>query len=374
MKRIQEIDALRGLALFGILLVNIFVFHAPLSYYGQFYGAFEGFQAVTVNLMVDLAAGKFMFIFAFLFGYGIVLQSISRAEGFPTYFAKRMVVLFLFGALHILLFWFGDILASYALLGLLVFPMLKLSNRTVLLLSCFFLLFRPIYYFGVVLLQWPPVNFDPPAELEEFMAVFQHGSYLEVFQLRMKEFFAFQPENLVWYLPKTTGLFLLGIYAARIKLVDWIRRQDERFLATASILILISMVWIYVKKDLFSQVNLEAEPHWRPIFIGFNSFFETTMGIGYIIGFLLVFMRSKALSKLFAATGRMALTNYILQSLICVLIFYGFGGGYYGKLQPTDLVLLVVAIFSLNVAFSHLYLRFRTMGPLEYVWRKLIKS
>lgn len=372
MNRIHEVDALRGFALLGILLVNVFVFHAPLCYYGEFYGAFEGIQMLTVDLVVDFAAGKFLFLFAFLFGYGIVLQQRSRQDAFRTYFVKRMVVLLVFGILHILLFWMGDILASYALLGLLVLPLLNLSNRGIILLSALFILFRPLYYVGVVAFDWPMINLEKPAELEEFLAVFQEGTYSEIFTLRLREFWAFMPENLVWYIPKTFGLFLLGIYAARISLFTRIRKHRMAYLVSSLFLIAISIVWAAYKMDVFNQIDLAAQPLWRPALITINVVVETGLGIGYILLFGILFQHRNSITKALSQTGRLALTNYILQSLFCVLIFYGYGLGYYGKLRPSDLVWITLSIFLFNVTFSSVYLRFRTVGPLEYVWRKLI--
>ncbi|MFK8038813.1 MAG: DUF418 domain-containing protein [Crocinitomicaceae bacterium] len=372
--RIQELDALRGIALLGILLVNIFVFHAPLSYYSDFYGAFEGIQATAVNIVVELAGGKFLLIFAFLFGYGIVLQEHSKPIEFKPYFVKRMITLLFFGLIHILLFWFGDILASYALLGLLVLPLIKLSNQSVLTIGILFIFFRPIYYLGVLSFDWPMIQSEKPATLNEFITVFQEGTYIEIFKLRMLELVAFMPENLVWYIPKTFGLFLIGIYAARKSLLASIKGNKKKYLASASILITISLIWIYYKSDLFHSIDLDSQPIWRPILIGVNVFFETTLGIGYIFGFSLIFQSNHFFTRILSKTGRLALTNYIIQSLICVIIFYGYGLGYYAKLRPTDLVLISFLIFSINLGFSFFYLKFRPVGPLEFLWRKLIKS
>ncbi|MGB0392099.1 MAG: DUF418 domain-containing protein, partial [Salibacteraceae bacterium] len=343
--RIEEIDALRGFALFGILLVNVFVFHAPIKYYGEFYGAFEGVQAMAVNGVVNFAGGKFLFIFAFLFGYGIVLQQNSRPNSFNIYFVKRMAVLLLIGIVHIALFWFGDILASYALLGFLVIPLLRLSKPTILVLAIFFILFRPLYYFGVVLFDWPSVQMGELVSLEEFVSVFQEGSYFEIFKLRMREFGAFIPENLVWYISKTFGLFLVGIYAARINLFTQMKLNSIKFTQLTLLFILVSVLWNYFKLDVFGLFDLQAQPIWRPILISINVFFETTLGMGYILGFSLVFQNSQLLTNILAKTGRLALTNYLFQSLICVIVFYGFGFGQYAKWEPTDLVLFSAALF-----------------------------
>lgn len=372
MKRIQEIDALRGFALFGILLVNVFVFHAPLSYYSEFYGSFEGLQADAVDVVVNFAGGKFLFIFAFLFGFGIELQKTSWATKFRTHFTKRMLVLLVFGLAHLLLFWFGDILASYALLGLLMLPFLNLSSRWILSLAAFFIFFRSIYYFGVVVFGWPQIAMGKPEDMDTFMSVFQHGTYFDIFQLRMREFFAFMPENLVWYIPKTFGLFFVGVYSARIGLFSRLRGNRSKFIIAFGVLFFISVFWITVKYGFFSLFDFKSAPIWRPILIGVNVFFETCLGLSYVLGFGMLFQSNNPITRLFARTGKLALSNYILQSFLCVGIFYGYGLGYYGKLRPTDLILITLSIFAINLIFSYIYMKYWSVGPLEHLWRKWV--
>lgn len=371
-KRIHELDALRGLALLGILLVNSFVFHAPYCYYGEFYGIMEGTQATVVDMVENFAAGKFLFIFAFLFGYGITLQQQSHQAAFKGYFVKRMLVLLLFGLLHILLFWFGDVLTSYALLGLLILPFIQWSDRKILLLGILFIAFRPLYYFGVVGFGWPLLPPAQPVELQEFLTTFQEGSYWEIFKLRIAEFIAFIPENLIWYIPKTFGIFFIGIYTARKQLFDNIQTNTRLYLVIALSLLISSLIWNHYKMHVFGLVDLKTIPIWRPILIGINISFETALSMGYIFGFTILFQKIPFITSILAKAGRLALTNYIMQSLICVFIFYGYGFGFYGKLQPTDLILITLGIFGWNIIFSSIYLNFQTIGPLEMLWRKLI--
>ena len=370
MHRIQEIDSMRGFALFGVLLVNIFVFHAPLCYYGEFYGAMEGIEAAIVNAVVVLASGKFLFIFAFLFGYGISLQWTLLGPMFYSVFAKRMMILFLFGGAHIVLFWFGDILATYALLGIIIIPLMRMSSGWMLFFGAFFLLFRPFYYLGALYLDWPLIPPEQPVSLEEFKSIFQNGSFLEILQLRMKELIAFIPENLVWFIPKTFGLFFIGIYAARKEFFTKLKKQMKNFILWFVMFFLISMSWNYYKNDVFALIDLSEDPEWRPILIGINVIVEFCQGMAYIIGLGIIFQRNNFISEIFARTGRLALTNYILQSLLCVFIFYGFGLGYYSTLLPSDLVLIAVCIFGFNLFGSYWYLQYKSIGPLEYIWRK----
>ena len=372
--RLHELDALRGVSLLGILLVNIFVFHAPYLYFSEFYGEFDGIQGKAVAAVVNFASGKFLFIFAFLFGYGIAIQKQKYGISFNAHHIKRMAVLLVFGLVHILFFWFGDILTSYALLGFLLISFIRLPNKYILLMGFSFLIVRPIYYFGAVSFNWSTLEMIEYAELNEFLFTFQEGSYGEIFLLRMKEFLAFIPESLIWFIPKTLGLFLIGFYCFQRNFMVRIQQNSKRYLLVCIILLISSIAWIWLKLDFFAKFDLEATPMMRPILICINVVFETAQGMGYVIGFILLFQNSRKVTNLFTATGRLALTNYFMQSLICVTIFFGYGLGFYGKLLPTDLILISLAIFGLNSWFSKIYLKYHQYGPLEYLWRKLINN
>lgn len=371
--RVHELDALRGIALLGILIVNIFIFHAPYLHFSSFYGAFDGVQGEVVAAVTHFAAGKSLFIFAFLFGYGMAVQKQLKGMAFNAYHVKRMRVLLGVGILHIVLFWFGDILASYAILGGLMLLLIRLSDSRILGLGIFFILVRPLYYFVSICFELPHFEMEAPITMQTFMTTFQEGSYHEIFRLRMQEFYAFMPENIVWFLPKILGLFLIGFYA---KNKSFITRITENPLKNWGIfigLIAVSLFWIIVKSEFFAKFDLEATPLMRPVLIGINVIFETAQGMAYIMGLILIFQKARVLTKLLAATGRMALTNYMMQSLICVGIFYSYGLGFYGKLRPSDLVWISIAIFTFNMWSSNWYLKTHSLGPLEYLWRQMIK-
>lgn len=371
MNRIHELDALRGIALYGILLVNIFVFHAPYSYYAEFYGAFEGIQSTAVNLVVNFAAGKFLFIFALLFGYGFQLQRHSRKNEFTTYYFRKMTILLMFGIIHILFFWFGDILAFYALLGILMLLLIQLPQRALLPIGILLVLFSPLYYLGNVIWGWPMIGMIKPLEMNEFIESFQGGSYSEIFGIRMKEFTAYIPENLVWVVPKTLGLFLIGYYCAAKKFTKHLKQHASHYFIGVALVFVACVFWTIFKQDFFGRFNLEEMPFMRPVLIAINIFFESALGMSYTVGFLLFFQSFRRMSNILGTAGRMALTNYIAQSLVCVFLFYGYGFGFYGKLKPTDLLLIGTLIFLFNLFFSWLYLRYYQQGPLEYLWRRM---
>ena len=132
-----------------------------------------------------------------------------------------------------------------------------------------------------------------------------------------------------------------------------------------------SVFWMLYRGDFYSLFDLDTTTYLS-LLIGINVVFESTMSLAYIIGFVIIFQRNPTFSKIFENVGRMALTNYILQSLICVILFYGYGFGLYGRLRPSDLILISLAIYVFNCVFSWLYLKQMNAGPLEYVWRKLV--
>ena len=372
-RRIHEIDALRGFALFGILIVNILIFHAPYAHYSAFYGKFTGSEQFILESIISFASGKFLFIFAFLFGFGIVLQAKSLSHTFYSYFTRRMLVLLVIGAAHMFLLWFGDILSSYALLGLLSMLFVRQSKLVLLLSGILLLLFRPLYYLGVVLFEFPMVGMDGLPALDEFIRIYASGSYSEQFTLRLQEIHAFLPENLVWFIPKTLGAFLIGMFAARVKLTEIIAHNKLKFLLISILFVILFVVWNGVKLTIFNQFDLVETPLYRPMLISWVVLFETLLSAAYIFLLLLIFQHFQGLAKVFAKTGKLALTNYLFQTIICLFIFYSFGAQYYAKLAPSTLLLLSLGINGFNIIFSLIYLRYARMGPLETLWRALSK-
>ena len=176
--RIVSIDALRGFALFGILVVNIFVFHAPYAHYGPFYMQFPEEEMMILQLMIALFAGKFMFLFAFLFGYGCWLQyqKYENYFAFRSFWTRRMLILAGFGLLHVLLFSFGDILLPYALLGLLLPLCIRWKNWQIALLAVLVYAI-PVYEFVArQQLGYEPIFMQSDYSLEDYIHIYTQGS------------------------------------------------------------------------------------------------------------------------------------------------------------------------------------------------------
>ncbi len=368
--RIHQIDALRGFALFGILVVNIFVFHAPYPHYGEFYFQFVGTEIRVLENMFFFFAGKFMFIYAFLFGYSFWLQyeKAEQEDTFRSYWNRRMLLLACFGVLHIFFLSFGDILLPYAILGLSLPFFARLSNKKVLL--WFFLIYLiPVYEFvlrGFV--EYPSIFMQPVVPLENYIEINGQGSFFEILKLRIQDYFSLKNEKLIMYIPKEISLFLIGMLAAKSKLASKLDIKKGLVFCVFALLV-VGIIYLY-KPGILSLFDYENSL-WQRIVVGLIiQFSEFVHGMLYIIGFWLLWNVTLLKSILFPLTytGRLSLTNYIMQSLICVILFSGLG--YYAQLSPTELITLACAIYLMQLVFSFLWLKRNKYGPLEAVWRK----
>ena len=372
-KRIPQIDALRGFALFGILMVNIFVFHAPYAHYGPFYYQFEGTQIAALEWMVNLFAGNFMFIYAFLFGYGCWMQyeKFDSTSDFRSYWNRRMIILAAFGILHVLLLSFGDILLPYALLGLTLPFLLHLKDRTLILLALLVYLI-PVYEFVIrAIVEYPSIFDHTAVPLETYLQVNSEENLWEIFKLRMHDYWSFKNEKVVVYIPKEWALFIVGIIASRHKLATQLNLKKDLLLCAIALAFVVFK--LFFKSAFVGLFDIENSILQRS-FVGFMiQASEFAHGMLYILGFWLLW-KSNLFQKAFSILqypGRLSLTNYIMQSLICVIIFSGFG--YYGGLNPIQLIVLAMVIFAAQVIFSYFWLQNHRFGPLEGIWRKLSK-
>ncbi|QTD43106.1 DUF418 domain-containing protein [Sporosarcina sp. Te-1] len=380
MKRINVLDALRGFALLGILLVNINFFNESLLAIN--YGGLpvEGWLNKTIDtLTVLFVNGKFMLLFAFLFGYGaIILFRNAEAAGkkFTWMFVKRMLALLLFGILHAVFLWYGDILAIYALVGLVFVMFVKRRPKTLLTMSIVFSLLIPVLMSAAMLLGnqagtegMEDLYAVDPMELQMFQQqdqqIYGAGNYMEITMKRIGEYIS-SFFNMILFLPQILGTFLLGAYFGKRKLLEDIPSKKQFMVRLGWIGGIVGLA-LTVPRILLDSSNSLLDIF--SIFIG-----APLLMLAYVACFTLLYARRPKWLHLFSYPGKMAFSMYILQSIFCSLIFYSYGLGLFGTMTLWQTMATAFLLFGLQIVISALWLRrFRT-GPLEYVWRLMYKG
>ncbi|WAT19275.1 DUF418 domain-containing protein [Aurantiacibacter sp. MUD11] len=377
--RFTEIDALRGFALFGILLANLPNW-VGLGAIGpdrmpELMGSIS-LPAFTVffNGLLD---GKFYTVFSLLFGLGFSLQldrlEAKGADGLAIFY-RRMAVLLLIGLIHLSFIWSGDILTAYALLGFALPFFRRLSDRNLLftaavilfaipLLGVWLLNMRnpgwlnPLWEGGVFL--WEAAGGDRDADYFEVLA---HGGLRELGWRAASEWAFNLTDKLdTWRFAKVLGTMLLGMWAGR-KLVRGELLGNRKLLWSLFIggmAISVPVNWIYI------QQPPHAQTHWSSL-IG-----TAPAGIAYAAGFLLVIPHLPRVCSALAAVGRMALTNYLLTSLVAGFVFYGLGLGMMGTIMLDVTYVGGLIFFGLMVIASKWWLAGHQQGPMEALWRRL---
>lgn len=392
-ERIIDLDILRGIALFGILVVNLYLFSNPIAIvaadsnlWSEWYNqAFLFFSRIFFE-------GKFITLFSFLFGLGFyIFTERLKEKGLHErrVFFRRMLLLFLIGMLHIWLLWAGDILAPYALSGMIMMLFLYRTDKTIkvwigIFVGGFLFLFSLLIAFIIWAMSMPDVAANVKVGFTEVSEEFQDllvrgydiystGTYSEMMTYRAEEI------SFVWSgmfftpmgIPYIIAMFLFGFLIGRQGLL-----QKPKLLRS----LLIPRRWKMLLPGLMlSLVYAISHLYSDPVlFDGWTllQMFSIMVGapllmLGYC-GFILNWLNeNKATSFLnrFAPVGRMALTNYILQSVICTTIFYGFGLGLIGQFPPIYILPLAIVIFGLQVKASEWYFKKYKMGPLEKLWR-----
>lgn len=381
-ERIDFVDVLRGFAVFGILMVNMISFSGRSLNVGDYPG---GIDRLVFLLVEFFGRAKFYSLFALLFGWGMaVIMRRAEAKGvrFVPLYVRRLVILLAIGIIHGTLIWSGDILTTYALLGLLLVFFRKSSPRTPVVFAVLSLLsaliialpLAPIAQFR----QWYAglvdfVTWDLPRE------VYATGTYWEITQRRIGDFVRTQTA-VPYYLGNIFSMFLLGLLLGRERLfeqigrgerLDWVRRVFWIALPVG-----IAFNALFVQVIIWSGGGWLA---WFPTAYGdFAYIFTRSLGapammFAYVAGIILLLQRSYWRQRLapLGGVGRTALSNYILQSLLGTLIFYSYGLGLYGEVGPTVGLLLTLLIFALQLRLTAWWLDRYRFGPLEWLWRSL---
>ena len=363
-ERIQILDILRGFAIFGILAVNIAGFASPAFLPGYEYPDFvPWFDELAEGFVIFLAESKFFTIFSFLFGLGFSVQ-LARAEAkgkdIKSFYPRRLWLLFVIGILHALFLWTGDILRLYALLG---FALLAFRNRTNRTLIIWMIVFVVISFLFIGLMGGDDSGIPGYDVIAKARLTYNSPSYLSVL---IFQFFSGIVSFIIIFLtqgPSVMSLFLLGLLVGRSKfLVDLgINRQ-----------VLNRIFWIGLIVGLVGNgLYLFLEDAWlASLAITFGS---PAMSAAYVCGLALLSIGetgSKILAPL-ASVGRMALTNYVLQSVFCLFLFSGFGFGLYEDVGAAGLLGITFLIYGLQIPVSMWWLNRFRFGPLEWIWRSL---
>lgn len=377
-ERITQIDILRGFALFGVLLVNAFGYNASFFDFSGFYHTFtDPLNSKIFEWLVGFAADKFIFIFSFLFGVGFGIMYLKyRADEkhfFWLYF-RRMLALMVFGLLHILFFWAGDILFSYALMGFLLLFVRKWPSGRLLFLSIFFYFFPILYLALENVFPFLPDALSSVTNLKmpEVIAVYSGGSYAEIFKLRLHEYAAFRNINLIYYAPKVLSLFLLGYLFYKYNFLGRINRNRSKYALVAVLLLLSGVILTLYSDNVVNVLIAQENPYSLTVYMGVYEVTNILLGLSYILVILLLSQASffRRLLDPLKYIGRTALTNYLMQSVIFTTLMYGYGFGRFGSYTPWQLLIWTFGVFTLQVLISGLWLKKYRFGPLEWLWRK----
>ena len=386
-ERIVSIDVLRGFALLGILPMNIQYFSMIAAAYFNptAYGSLNGANFGVWLLSHVLADEKFMTIFSMLFGAGILLMT-SRVEASgrrpaPVHY-RRMGWLALFGLAHAYLLWSGDILFTYGMCGMVAYLCRKLLPRKLMIVGLILLSIASAIVIaeGVWSRHWSPRQVQAAAEqiwaptpqmVAREVAAYR-GSWTSQMKYRAADSLQMQTMYFVLFtFWRVTGLMLigmalfkLGVFRARL------RAADYSTMVFVALCLGIPVILYGTSCDFAAKWDFRYS-----FFFGmqFNYWASPLVSLGWV-GAVMLACQSRQLIPLtsrVACVGRMAFTNYVLQTVVCTTIFYGHGLGLFGQVDRAQQFGIVLAIWAAQLVLSPIWLRYFLFGPLEWLWRSL---
>ena len=379
-ERVLALDVLRGIAVGGILLANVIVFfgmtflsHAQLAALATTSAdrAAQWFEHVFIDQ-------KFYSIFSLLFGIGFGIQLTRAGEAALPRFKRRLRILLAIGAIHAFFIWAGDILMLYALLGFTLPWFARKSDRQLIKWSVI-LLATPTLLYALVLLLWFATNQHAgtpnsgvPAQIFRFFENIGRGGVKDAFVGNLV-FLTGRWADLFFTVrfPKVLGMFVIGLWSVRQGIATSPANHRPILVKWATLGWTIGLpaniaaAWVFSRSDYL--------PPSVGGFIGtaLQGVGVPMLALGYATTVTLLVISGRRLITIFAPVGRMALTNYLMHSLIFVTLSYGFGFGMWWHTGPAKAMAIAIAVIAIQIVLSALWLsRFR-YGPVEWVWRRL---
>lgn len=375
--RYTEIDALRGLALFGILMANLPIFvglglaEDPETQRKILGSLTQASHAFIVNFILD---GKFYTVFSLLFGLGFALQ-LDRleqrgADGIAI-FRRRMTVLLFIGLFHLSFIWGGDILTLYALIGFTLPFFHRITSRSLLALSALLIFLVPLIGTNLFPREGSGPLFFFSWELYEAFGGDREMTYFDdlkyhfwpnLFARAASEWSWAMGEYLLsWRISKVLGIMLLGMWAGR-KLVRGELIGNGRLLWPV---VIIGAVISIPLNIIYAQQAVHSGTHWSSL-IG-----TVPAALAYAAAFLLFAPHFPRAVDALANAGRMALTNYLTTSIVCTIIFTGAAFGLMGSVTMLQGWAFGFLFFGLMLSWSSWWLARHKQGPMEALWRRL---
>ena len=384
--RIYSLDVLRGFALLGILIVNIQSFSMIGAAYNNpsAYGGFEGLNFATWLVTYLFYDSKMMAIFSMLFGAGICLM-YERSQGQSGRSAwlhyRRMFWLLLFGLAHAHLLWFGDILYTYALCGMLIYWCKRFRPFWLVFTGALLLLVPAALFAGFqAMVSYMPedqiaamtADWAPSAEKVERELGIYRGGWLT--QMTDRPYVALMMQTFIFgilFFWRASGMMLIGMALFKWKVLDASRTSGfYARLAAVGLTTGFSIIGYGIYYNVQNEFAFETTMFGGTLFNYIGSIF---VALGYI-GVVMLICKKGALTWLrtsLQAVGQMALTNYFMQTIICTSIFYGHGLGMFGSVPRSGQLAIVVTIWIAQLIISPLWMKKFRFGPFEWLWRTL---
>jgi len=397
--RIEAIDAVRGFAVCGILIMNVVAMAMPVYAYADptYYGGATGWNLAAWAFAYIFADGKMRALFTLLFGASTLLiadRAEGRAPGPAQTHYRRMAWLFVFGMIHAWGFWYGDILVEYAVCGGLIFLARKWPTGAILFTAGLFLLIA----LALDLAQWQALaalkaaatGAHPPAaattawnalladasprspEVAREISLYR-GGIADVFAARAPTTRLFQTSLLPASLPETLGYALAGMALLRAGFLNgaWPRRYYAWLVAIGlgvAVPLHLPVAWLLVARHF--------DPPAIPLAEALGFVLRPWIALAYASAIILLATSGRARAPVvrLAAAGRMAFSNYLGTTLVATTLFYGYGFGLFGRLDRAQLWFVIIAIWLLILGWSKPWLDRFAYGPLEWLWRSLARG
>lgn len=371
-ERIEALDLLRGFSLLGIFVANMLLFHTPY-FHIEPYSYFATASDQTVfQWIVILVQGSFYPIFAFLFGYGINMQyekALERNQSFSKMMAKRLAILLVFGLIHALFIWSGDVLFSYATLGFLLILLVRMPAKWLAPLAVVLYTIPAAFLYLVtkLVIRIEPETFEGelsnPEKIAESIRVFSSGTIGEIFSFRASEWLTYGLSSTFLGVFIVLPIMMFGAAMSKWHVIERANILKGKLLIVGCVSAPIAL-WIkalpFTKKASYDLVQLQ------------QTFGGVLLATAYVSFFLLLTTMPK-FSSFFSPlgkAGRMSLTIYLTQSVIATTIFYAYGLGLYGSISLWTGTVMAVGLFILQVIFAEIWLMKFNMGPIEKIWRR----